>query len=194
MVNFYIAYLGDEFSDDRSVVTDIFLFSKPIDTYQYLMASSCHPGYTKRNIAYTQALRICRIARIWIWQKCDVHSLSSTLLAEGIVKVTLDVGFGKLLHCSRIEYQMILLILYLSKLFRHLCAQIRVRKVPPESDFFKSTFTTSALTSSNWLSPRSPRFFWYSAEILFSSPSFRQAEIGGTRSSNRYFSSITWYA
>ena len=35
--------------------------------------------------------------------------MSSTLLAEGIVNATLDVGVRKLLQCSRTQYQMILL-------------------------------------------------------------------------------------
>ena len=44
---------------DRALVIDV--YTKPIDTHQYLFATCCHPGHTKRNIAYSQALRICRI-------------------------------------------------------------------------------------------------------------------------------------
>ncbi|PIK58179.1 putative tyrosine-protein kinase, partial [Apostichopus japonicus] len=37
------------------------LYTKPTDTHQYLHSSSCHPRHCKSGIAYSQALRLCRI-------------------------------------------------------------------------------------------------------------------------------------
>ena len=42
-----------------SITTDLYV--KPTDTYQYLLATSCHPNHTKRSIPYGQVLRILRI-------------------------------------------------------------------------------------------------------------------------------------
>ena len=41
------------------MVTD--LYTKPTDTHQYLHRSSCHPLHCKNSIAFSQALRLCRI-------------------------------------------------------------------------------------------------------------------------------------
>ena len=37
------------------------LYSKPVDTHQYLRSSSCHPAICKKSIPYGQALRLKRI-------------------------------------------------------------------------------------------------------------------------------------
>ena len=40
---------------------DVNLYTKPTDTHQYLLPSSCHPKYCSRNVPYSLALRIRRI-------------------------------------------------------------------------------------------------------------------------------------
>jgi hypothetical protein len=45
--------------EDNKIVVD--LYSKPTDTHQYLLPTSCHPKHCSRNIPYSQALRIRRI-------------------------------------------------------------------------------------------------------------------------------------
>ena len=59
------------------------IFSKPTDTHQYLMAFSCHPGHTKRNIAYSQALRICRIFSNMNLAKMRCAQLEQYLIRRG---------------------------------------------------------------------------------------------------------------
>ena len=46
-------------ASDCKYITD--LYNNPADTHQFPLASSCHPSHTKRNIAYSQTLRISRI-------------------------------------------------------------------------------------------------------------------------------------
>ena len=40
---------------------DVDLYTKPTDTHQYLLPSSCHPKHCRRNVPYSLALRIRRI-------------------------------------------------------------------------------------------------------------------------------------
>ena len=80
-------------SDDRSIVTDI--SSKPTDTHQYLMASSSHPGHTKRNIAFSQALRICRICSNWDLAKMRCAQLEQHLIRRGHSKRHIKSGIQK---------------------------------------------------------------------------------------------------
>ena len=40
---------------------DVDLYTKPTDTHQYLLPSSCHPKHCSRNVPYSLALRIRRI-------------------------------------------------------------------------------------------------------------------------------------
>ena len=40
---------------------DVGLYTKPSDTHQYLLPSSCHPKHSSRNVPYSLALRIRRI-------------------------------------------------------------------------------------------------------------------------------------
>ena len=56
-----VQFLDVSVSADNSgsIATDLYV--KPTDTYQYLLATSCHPNHTKRSIPYSQALRILRI-------------------------------------------------------------------------------------------------------------------------------------
>ena len=40
---------------------DVNLYTKPTDTHQYLLPSSCHPKHCNRNVPYSLARRIRRI-------------------------------------------------------------------------------------------------------------------------------------
>ena len=40
---------------------DVDLYTKPTDTHQYLLPSSCHPKHCSRNVPHSLALRIRRI-------------------------------------------------------------------------------------------------------------------------------------
>ena len=63
---------------ESSPQTDV--FNEPTNTHPYSLASSCHPGHTKRNIAYSQALRICQI---------NLAKLQCDALQEYLVKKAL---------------------------------------------------------------------------------------------------------
>ncbi len=45
--------------ENGQLVTDV--YSKPTDTHQYLLSSSCHPRHCKNSLPYSQALRMKRI-------------------------------------------------------------------------------------------------------------------------------------
>ncbi len=46
-------------TNDDDIITD--LYTKPTDSHNYLLYTSCHPGHTKRSLPYSQFLRIKRI-------------------------------------------------------------------------------------------------------------------------------------
>ena len=81
---------------DREFITDLYI--KPTDTHQFLLASSCHPSHTKRNIAYSQALRICRIcsSRALAMSRCD--DLEVFLVRRGRSKKKVRKGINKALN------------------------------------------------------------------------------------------------
>ena len=80
---------------DRTLVTDV--FTKPTDTHQYLFATSCHPGHTKRNIAYSQALRICRICSDFSLARLRCSELESFLVRRGHSRKNVKRGIQKAL-------------------------------------------------------------------------------------------------
>ena len=55
---------------DREFTTDLYI--KPTETHQFLLGSSCQLSYTRRNIAYSQTLRISRIySKAVAKSRCD---------------------------------------------------------------------------------------------------------------------------
>ena len=55
-----VTFLDTKVMRDRNcLVTD--LYTKPMDTHQYLHQRSCHSSHCKSSIAYSQALRLQRI-------------------------------------------------------------------------------------------------------------------------------------
>ncbi|KAJ8032026.1 hypothetical protein HOLleu_25430 [Holothuria leucospilota] len=68
-------------SQDGGIVTD--LYTKPTDTHQFLLATSCHPNHTKRSIPYSQALRILRICSSIETARERCRQLSDYLLRRG---------------------------------------------------------------------------------------------------------------
>ena len=95
-----------EVSNDRHIFLDtvskldntgthVDVYSKPTDTHQYLLPSSCHPKHCARNIPYSQALRIRRICSdedtfeiraSELKQNLEHRGYSSNLVSDGIDK------------------------------------------------------------------------------------------------------------
>ena len=67
-----------------NITTDLYV--KPTYTQQYLMATSCHPNYTKRSIPYSQALRILRIFSSKESAKIRCTELVDCLVKRGYIK------------------------------------------------------------------------------------------------------------
>ena len=80
---------------DRALVTDV--FTKPTDTHQYLFAICCHSGHTKRNIAYSQAPRICRICSDFSLARLRYSEVESFLVRRGHSRKIVKRGIQKAL-------------------------------------------------------------------------------------------------
>ena len=63
---------------------------KPTDTHQYFDSSSCHPYHCKRNIPYSEALRLNRICsnNAFFYQRCNEleHWLHERGSSERVVR------------------------------------------------------------------------------------------------------------
>ena len=64
--------------------TDFYI--KPANTRQFLLAFSCHPSQTKRNIAYSQAFPISRICSSQALTKLRCEDLEVYLVRRGDTK------------------------------------------------------------------------------------------------------------
>ena len=73
-------------SADNSGNNTTDLYVKPTDTQQCLMATSCHPNYTKRSIHYGQALRILLICSSKESAKIRCTELVDCLVMRGYNK------------------------------------------------------------------------------------------------------------
>lgn len=71
--------------DGRGIITTD-LHVKPTDTYQYLLATSCHPNHTKRSMPYSQALRILRICFNLETARVRCSELTDSLVKRGYNK------------------------------------------------------------------------------------------------------------
>jgi hypothetical protein len=68
---------------DENDTIKVDLYSKPTDTHQYLLTSSCHPKHCCKNITYSLALRIRRICSNDSTFEKRAEELSKHLLRRG---------------------------------------------------------------------------------------------------------------
>ena len=80
-----------------------YLFTKPTDTHQLLHHSSCHPGYTKRGIPYSRALRIRRICSEDQFFDKRVGELRGWLFNMGYKEGEVDQQIDKVRSLDRLE-------------------------------------------------------------------------------------------
>ena len=78
-INFLNVAVTVESSGD--ITTD--LYTKPTDTHQYLLNTSCHPNHTKRSIPYSQALSIFRICSNLTTANMRCEELTKFLVNRG---------------------------------------------------------------------------------------------------------------
>ena len=69
------------FTNDGTISTD--LYTKPIDTHQYLHMNSCHPNHVKQAIAFSQATRILRICSVPATAQSRCDELIEYLVRRG---------------------------------------------------------------------------------------------------------------
>ena len=91
--------------DDGRILTDV--YSKPIDTHQYLHYGSCHPTHVKKGILYGQALRMKRICSTKETYNRRLEMLRGNFEKRGFSKGFVDSQFNKAkgiprdsLHCQ----------------------------------------------------------------------------------------------
>ena len=85
--------------DGRRVYTD--LYTKPMDTHQYLSPASCHPRHCTSSIPYSQSLRIRRICSREEDYRKRTGELKSHLLARGYGEMTVDLQIEKATRVPR---------------------------------------------------------------------------------------------
>ena len=73
-------------SVDNSGNTTTDLYVKPTDTFQYLLATSCHPNHTNRSIPQCQALHVLRICSNKETAKLRCAELVECLVKRGYIK------------------------------------------------------------------------------------------------------------
>ncbi|XP_053376905.1 uncharacterized protein LOC123530291 [Mercenaria mercenaria] len=86
---------------DNKIVVD--LYSKPSDTHQYLLTTSCHPKHCCQNIPYSQALRIRHICSDTETYQERTEELSEHLLKRGYSSDCVLAATEKALAFSREE-------------------------------------------------------------------------------------------
>ena len=77
------------------------LYSKPTDTNQYLLPSSCHPPHVTKSIPYSQALRIRRICSTDKSLKKRLGQLKNNLKRRGYKQNIIKKSFNKANTISR---------------------------------------------------------------------------------------------
>jgi len=79
------------------------LYSKPTDSHQYLLQTSCHPHHWCKNIPYSLALRIRRICSQEADYERHTHELSSHLCCCGYKSEYVDKAMTKASSIQRHE-------------------------------------------------------------------------------------------
>ena len=98
--NTTISFLDTSRSLSESVLfTD--LYSKPTDTNQYILPSSCHPPHVTKSIPYSQALRIRRICSTDKFLKTRLGQLKNNLKRRGYKQNIIKKSFSKANNISR---------------------------------------------------------------------------------------------
>ena len=77
------------------------LYSKPTDTNQYLLSSSCHPPHVTKSIPYSQALKIRRICSTDKSLKKRLGQLKNHLKRRGYKQSIIKKSFNKAHDISR---------------------------------------------------------------------------------------------
>jgi peptide-methionine (R)-S-oxide reductase len=102
---FYISNTTISFLDTSSSLSEgvlsTDLYSKPTDTNQYLLPSSCHPPHVTKSIAYSQALRISRICSTDKSLKKRLCQLKNNLKRRGYKLNIIKKSFSKANNISR---------------------------------------------------------------------------------------------
>ena len=98
--NTTISFLDTSSSLSEGVLfTD--LYSKPTDTNQYLLSSSCHPPHVTKSIPYSQALRIGRICSTDKSLTKRLGQLKNNLKRRGYKQNIIKKSFNKANNISR---------------------------------------------------------------------------------------------
>ena len=103
------------------------LYSKPVDSHQYLHYNSCHPEHIKKSIIYSQTLRLRRICSERKDLKSHVRDLKGWFLRRGypqrIIEEQVDRAFRLPLENDTQQNKMendIALVVTYSPAFRNL--------------------------------------------------------------------------
>ena len=85
-------------ADDKFAVD---LYTKPTDSHQYLLPTSCHPPHCSKNIPYSLALRIRRICSDDETFEKRSKDLCEQLKQRGYQKQVIDQAIEKVRHMER---------------------------------------------------------------------------------------------
>lgn len=80
---------------------DVDLYTKPTDTHQYLLPSSCHPKHICKNIPYSMALRIRRICSDTATFEARARELACQLRGRGYKQNDIDAAIEKVKDLDR---------------------------------------------------------------------------------------------
>ena len=85
--------------DENRISTD--LYTKPMDTHQYLLPTSCHPKHCCKNIPYSLALRLRRICSDSNTFELRAKELTNQLHRRGYLKQDIASAIDKARQRSR---------------------------------------------------------------------------------------------
>ena len=84
--------------DEDRIYTD--LYTKPMDTHQYLLPTSCHPKHCCKNIPYSLALRLRRICSDSNTFELRAKELTNQLHSRGVGETKGPLNKGMNGHCD----------------------------------------------------------------------------------------------